>query len=140
MLSATEHAASVGTMRKANQLIQTELQSFDVFLTPTLTQQPRPIGYWDMNEPDFDRYLEKWTDAAFMFAFNISGLPALSLPATWTEQDVPIGVQFVGRYGDESTLLRLAAEVEEARPWIGRRPSICAGGQRSGRLPDGSGT
>jgi amidase len=126
-LSATEYAANIATVRKANQQIQFELQPFDVFLTPTLTQPPRPVGYWDMNEPDYDRYNAKWTDAAFMFAFNISGLPALSLPAAWTPQDVPIGVQFVGRYGDEATILRLAAQMEEARPWIGRRPAICAG-------------
>lgn len=126
-LSATEYGADIRTVRKANQQIQMELQPFDVFLTPTLTQPPRPVGYWDMNEPDYDRYNAKWTDAAFMFAFNLSGLPALSLPAAWTDQDVPIGVQFVGRYGDEATILRLAAQVEEARPWIGRRPGICAG-------------
>jgi len=125
-LSAVEYAASIGVVRKANQQIQTELQPFDVVLTPTLTQPPRPVGYWDMNEPDFDRYIGKWTDAAFMFAFNISGLPALSLPAAWTADDVPIGVQLVGRYGDEASILRLAAQVEDARPWIGRRPRICA--------------
>lgn len=125
--SALEQAASIKIVRKSNQQIQAELEPFDVYLTPTLTQPPRPVGYWDMNEPDFDRYIAKWTDAAFMFAFNISGLPALSLPATWTEEDVPIGIQLVGRYGDESTLLRLAAQMEEAQPWIGRRPRICAG-------------
>ena len=125
-LSATEHAAAINVMRKANQQIQAELQPYDMFLTPTLTQPPRPVGYWDMNDPDVDRYNAKWTDAAFMFAFNVSGLPALSLPAAWTSGDVPIGVQFVGRYGDEATILCLAAQVEAARPWIGRRPGVCA--------------
>jgi amidase len=80
-----------------------------------------------MNEPDLDTYNAKWTDAAFMFAFNVSGLPAMSLPAAWTAENVPIGVQLVGRYGDEATILRLAASVEDARPWIGRRPPVCAG-------------
>ena len=126
-LSATEHAASIAAMRRINQQIQAELHPFDVFLTPTLTQLPRPVGYWDMNEPDVDAYNAKWTDAAFMFAFNVSGLPAMSLPGGWTAQDIPIGVQLVGRYGDEATILRLAAALEEARPWIGRRPRVCAG-------------
>ena len=79
-----------------------------------------------MNEADFDRYNAKWTDAAFMFAFNLSGLPAMSVPATWTEEQIPVGVQFVGRYGDEATILGLAAQVEEARPWLTRRPGVCA--------------
>ena len=126
-LSGLEHAASVSAVRNINQVIQAELTPFDVFLTPTLTQLPRPVGYWDMNEPDFDAYNAKWTDAAFMFAFNASGLPAMSLPASWTADGVPVGVQLVGRYGDEATILRLAAQVEEARPWIQRRPPVCAG-------------
>jgi amidase len=84
-------------------------------------------GYWDMNEPDFDKYIAKWTDAAFLFPFNLSGLPAVSVPAAWTTDDIPIGVQLVGRYGDEATILRLSAQLEKARPWVQRCPSICAG-------------
>ena len=79
-LPATDHAAAINAMRKANQQIQMELQPYDLFLTPTLTQPPRPVGYWDMTDPDVDRYNAKWTDAAFMFAFNVSGLPAMSVP------------------------------------------------------------
>jgi len=126
-LSAPDYARSVAAVRKANQRVQAELAPFDVFLTPTLTQLPRPVGYWDLNEPDFDKYIATWTDAAFLFPFNFSGLPAISLPAAWTKDDVPIGVQLVGRYGDEATILRLSAQLEQARPWIQRRPSICAG-------------
>jgi amidase len=126
-LSGRDYAASVAAVRKANQRVQAELAPFDVFLTPTLTQLPRPVGYWDLNEPDFDKYIATWTDAAFLFPFNFSGLPAISLPATWTNDDIPIGVQLVGRYGDEATILRLSAQLEQARPWIQRRPSICAG-------------
>jgi amidase len=122
-LSATEHADSIRVIRDANRQIQMELAPYDVYLTPTLTQPPRPVGYWDMNEPDFDAYNAKWTDAAFMFAFNLSGLPAMSVPAAWIEQNVPIGVQLVGRYGDEATILRVARQIEEARPWIDRRPA-----------------
>jgi amidase len=79
-----------------------------------------------MNELDFDRYNARWTDAAFMFALKLSGLRAISVPAVWTESDVPIGVQLVGRYGDEATILRLAAALEKARPWIQRRATISA--------------
>lgn len=126
-LSGRDYGACVAAVRKANQRVQAELVPFDVFLTPTLTRMPRPVGYWDMNEPDFDTYIAKWTDAAFLFPFNLSGLPAISMPATWTANDIPIGVQLVGRYGDEAAILSLAAQLEEARPWIQRRPSIWAG-------------
>ncbi len=126
-LSARDYAASVAAVRKANQRIQSELAPFDVFLTPTLTQLPQPVGYWDMNEPDFDKYIAKWVDAAFLFPFNLSGLPAVSVPATWTDENIPVGVQLVGRYGDDAAILRLSAQLEQARPWIQRRPSIYAG-------------
>jgi amidase len=80
-----------------------------------------------MEEADREAYLARWADAAFMFAFNLSGLPAMSVPCRLTGDGVPIGVQLVGRYGEEATLLRLAREMEDAAPWIERRPRICAG-------------
>ena len=56
--------------------------------------------------------------------FNITGQPSLSLPLGMSSDGLPIGMQFTGRYGDDATLLRLAAQLEEADPWIGRRPPI----------------
>jgi amidase len=126
-LSAVQHAASFAAIRKAGQGIARELSPYDVFVTPTLTQPPRPPGYWSMEDGDRERYLARWSDAAFMFTFNISGLPAMSVPAAMSRQNAPIGIQLVGRYGDEATLLGLAGQMEEAAPWIQRRPAICAG-------------
>jgi amidase len=107
--------------------IAQDLDRFDVFLTPTLTQPARPVGYWSMEDGDRERYLDRWSDAAYMFAFNLSGLPALSLPAAMDGRGVPIGVQMVGRHGDEACVLRLARQLETARPWAQHRPPICAG-------------
>lgn len=69
-----------------------------------------------------DRYNAKWTDAVFMAPFNLSGLPAMSLPLHVSDDGLPIGVQFVGRYGDEATLLSLAAVLETEQRWQDRDP------------------
>ncbi len=123
-VSGAQHAADVEGLRLWSREIASDLQTYDVFVTPALTQPPRPLGYWDMSETDIDRYNAKWTDAVFMYPFNLSGLPAMSLPLSWSSAGLPIGVQFVGRYGEEATLLALGAVLEQERPWRDRRPPV----------------
>ena len=89
---------------------------------PTLTQLPLPLGYYDMSETDIDRYNAKWADSVFALPLNISGQPAISLPLGWSKGGVPIGVQLVGRHGDETTVLAASAQLEQEMPWKGRRP------------------
>jgi amidase len=55
--------------------------------------------------------------------FNVTGQPAMSVPLCWNEAGLPIGMHFVGRFGDEATLFRLAGQLERAQPWIDRVPA-----------------
>ena len=63
---------------------------------------------------------------------NMTGNPAMSVPLHWSAASLPIGVHFLGRYGDEATLFRLAGQLEAARPWAVRRPPVCAGSHSGG--------
>jgi amidase len=122
--TAVEHVNLMNALRGLSRDISADLLPFDVYLTPTLTQKPRPLGYYDMSMSDLDAYNAKWTDAVFMFPFNIAPLPALSLPLHWSADGLPMGVQLVGRTGDEATLLALASVLEQEMPWRDRLPPI----------------
>lgn len=124
--TAVEHVGLMNALRGLSRDIAADLLPYDVYLTPTLTQKPRPFGYYDMSEPDLDRYNAKWTDAVFMFPFNITSLPAISLPLHMSADGLPMGVQAIGRYGDEATLLSLASVLEAETGWAARRPPVCA--------------
>ena len=125
-LSAMEHASDIDALRHLSRAVATDLDPYDIFITPTLTHLPRPLGFYDMSMTDLDAYNGLWTDAAFMFPFNFSGQPAISLPLAQSKDGIPIGVQLVGRYGDEATVLAASTQLEQAMPWKDRRPAISA--------------
>jgi amidase len=96
----------------------------DVVLSPTLAQPPVPVG--SIREPadPWEQYERALAFTPYTPAVNVAGLPAASLPLTWTDDGLPIGVQLVASYGDEPLLLRLSAQLEQARPWVERRPPL----------------
>jgi amidase len=95
---------------------------FDVVLTPTLAQPPRPVG-WFNGAPDpaadFERQ-KRFTP--FTALYNVTGQPAVNVPLHWSDDGLPIGVQLAGRPGAETTLIALAGQLEATRPWAHRRP------------------
>ncbi|MFL5857903.1 MAG: amidase [Solirubrobacteraceae bacterium] len=101
-------------------------RDFDVLLTPTLSIEPPPVGtvleavHASPGEPA----LPVIQMVAFTIFGNLTGLPAISLPLHATPSGLPIGVQLTGGPWDEATLIRLAAQLEQAAPWAGRRPDV----------------
>jgi amidase len=78
-----------------------------------------------MSETDLSRYARMLApDILFTAPVNLSGQPAITLPLHWTREGLPLGTQFIGRIGDEATLLRLAGQLEVALPWRSRRPPV----------------
>jgi amidase len=101
---------------------------FDVLVTPTLAQPPPELGIFKTRpgEQARDVGLRLNEVSPFTAPWNIAGQPAISLPLHMTPGGLPVGVQFVAAYGCEDLLLRLAAQVEQAAPWSGRRPRVHA--------------
>ncbi|MEO6026049.1 MAG: amidase [Candidatus Binatia bacterium] len=100
-------------------------EGFDLLLTPTLPEPPWTLGGFHGGDPMMTG-LRAQTICAFCGPFNMTGQPAITLPTYWNAAGLPIGTQLVGAYGREDLLLRVAAQVEAARPWIDRRPPIFA--------------
>jgi len=112
-------------LRVLSRKIISFFQTYDIFLTPVMGTVPPKIGYLDpVNlEP---REMRKRQAEAFPFTppFNMTGQPAMNVPLVWSSDDLPMGMQFAGRYGDEETLLKLAGQLEAAYPWANRHPKI----------------
>ncbi|TFG29012.1 MAG: amidase [Promethearchaeota archaeon] len=99
---------------------------YDLFLTPTLTIPPVKIGtFTSENMGKIVQIMNQM--AAFTSVFNSTGQPAMSVPLYWSTENIPIGIQFAAPFGDEATLFRLAAQLEQERPWTNRKPPIFCG-------------
>ena len=100
---------------------------FDLLLTPTLGEPPLPLGTLDAT-PDnpMHGYIRAAEFVPFTVQFNVNGQPGISLPLYWNAEGLPIGTQLVAAYGREDLLLRVAAQLEQARPWADRRPPVRA--------------
>ncbi len=123
--SASSYLLSLTFLQRVAREIARFFLKYDALLTPTLSEPPVPLGAFDSPPEDPLRGLRR-AEAFVPFTpiCNATGQPAMSVPLYWNAQGLPVGVQFVGRFGDEATLFRLAAQLESARPWAGRRPPV----------------
>jgi Asp-tRNA(Asn)/Glu-tRNA(Gln) amidotransferase A subunit family amidase len=127
-LSGADYVRATQTAHRLGRQMAAFHASWDVLLTPGLAMVPPKLGWIDMMLDDVDEYWRRvFTFSPFTVWFNLTGQPAMMLPIGVSAQGLPIAVQCVARYGDEATLFRLAAQLEAARPWIGRRPALARG-------------
>jgi len=123
--TASEYLLAVTILQRFSREVARFFASYDIWLTPTLAQPPLPLGSFD-SPPDDPLYAQRRAAEFVPFTpiCNITGQPAMSVPLFWNAEGLPIGVHFVGRFGEEATLFRLAAQLETARPWANRKPAL----------------
>jgi amidase len=154
-VSAGELVAAMASVHAMGREMAAFFRLHDVLLTPTVARPPAPVGSlqsrpWERlalrfaaglrARPLMDRLLTQVGDRSFdatgfTMPFNQTGQPAMSVPFHFTPDGLPVGVQVVGRFGDEATLFRLAAQLEAARPWATRLPPMLKDGRTGGAAP-----
>jgi len=123
-ISAVDYLRAQERLRQTGRDIARFMEGFDLILSPTMTWAPPPLGVVDMDLPLQDFGPVATRSSVFTSLYNITGQPAMSVPLYWSAEGLPIGVMFAGRFGAERTLLRLAGQLEQARPWFDRLPPI----------------
>jgi amidase len=151
-LSAEDLALAQREMHAASRAIAAFFEEHDVLVTATTGQPAQPLGAVALARNErvalrgvarvgsrklLERFFAELGARSFeatgnTMLFNQTGQPAMSVPLHWTASGVPLGVQVVGRFGDEATLFRLAAELERARPWAERAPPLALGDEAAG--------
>ncbi len=145
-LTARDFAGALRQIESMGRDVGAFFETYDLHLTPTLASPPVPIGTIGPTRAEtvqlsiLGRFgsgrllkiaglLDEAAKTALDFTpwtpvFNATGQPAMSVPLHWSPDGLPIGVHLVGRFGDEATLIRLASQLEEARPWFDRLPPM----------------
>ncbi len=125
--TAADYVLALQTLQSVSREVARFFEDYDVLLTPTLAEPPLPLGSFDSPpENPMHGLYRSGKFACFTPICNMTGQPGMSVPLFWNADNLPVGSHFIGRFGDEATLFRLAAQLEEARPWANRRPAICS--------------
>ena len=126
-ISASEYVRATQTAHRLGRQMAAFHSEWDVLLTPGLASPAVKLGWLDMMMEDVDEYWGRvFAFSPFTVWFNLTGQPGLMLPLGQSPGGLPLAVQVVGRYGDEATLFRLGAQLESARPWFGRKPTLAS--------------
>ena len=120
MLADANVAFQMAAASMANFLAQ-----FDLLLTPTLAKPPALLGILGLSPADLGVFAQELASySPFTALANMTGQPSMSVPLHWSAAGLPVGTMFTARYGEEAILLRLAAQLEKAQPWMSKRPVL----------------
>jgi amidase len=120
-LTADDYARATLTNHQTGRAFAKFHEQYDMIIAPTLSQEPVPIGFMAENSDGISEFM---ADTA---VFNQTGQPAISLPLCWSSSHLPIDIMFVAAFGNDALLLRIAGQLEQARPWSEKRAPVHAG-------------
>jgi amidase len=126
-LSAPEYLLAIQDVQRHVRDVERFWVNHDLWLTTTLGQPPVALGTLIYKDDPFELRRRMAMFSPYTYIANATGQPAISLPLHWTASDLPVGLHFTGRRGEEGMLLRIAAQLEQAAPWHTRKPLVCAG-------------
>jgi aspartyl-tRNA(Asn)/glutamyl-tRNA(Gln) amidotransferase subunit A len=115
-LSAADYITAQRARGELNEQIRANFSRVDVFVTPSAPRPPEAFDSMDPNEQNLR--------PSFTNPFNLTGLPAISVPCGFTEGNLPAGLQIVAQPFEESIALRAACAYEQATVWHKRRPLL----------------
>ena len=119
--TAGEYAQAVTQMQVFARQLVGLFAEFDVLVTPTYMHPAIKVGAWrDLSPEEAFERIVNWILPCP--PFNVTGQPAINIPAGCDRQGVPFGVQLVGKPSDEATIIALAAQLERAKPWRQLKP------------------
>jgi amidase len=124
-LRGSDLAMALQNLQRFARTVAPFFDDYDVWLTPTMNTAPPPLGFFDHDKSEPQRARQRMEASAYFTSLcNVTGQPAMSLPLHQTDDGLPVGVQLIGRFGEESTLYRLAAQLETAQPWADKWPEV----------------
>jgi len=122
LVSATDYAGALDAIQRRSREVVAFFDDYDVLLCPTVAQAPPKVGA--MADASIEEMSTFFAMTPFTALWNTTGQPAVTLPLAYDDAGLPVGVQLVGRPADEATLVRVSAQIENASPWVGRRPPV----------------
>jgi len=121
-LTARELVVALASLTTFERSVIRQFHGFDAVLTPALALTPRPLGWYDHEDPERN-FAQQVQYTPYTSFANVSGLPAITLPIAMTEDGLPMGVQLIGRPGGEHVLLAIGAQLERRIGWQHRHPA-----------------
>ena len=118
---SSAYARAMNTLHALGRTVANFMQGYDLILQPTCAEPPLKLGVLNMDREDLQQmFREMISFIPFTGIYNLTGQPSANVPLHWNASGLPIGTMFTTRFGDEATLFRLAAQLEQARPWKDR--------------------